>query len=335
VEKPTEYYGFYTTKPFWVGEALSLENGSTCAELKERMATPALRHTNGDYVLHVCRDGMFVLRVESIERWYKEANSDEAGYSELGKYLNYMNCIILLFESALAEVEGRNLFAQELTTKEVIWVEPVDGRFDVVATPAYSAAEAFAGVRTSPLLQDTGREYWLTERFVLRREVFDRLFEYVDRVVGDYRHVLLMAQLMKSLSEYRIPNKETSLILSWFVIETFLQKKWKHWLCSKNQAFEDGSKRINRDRFKDLTEGRDYPISVVSSILELSDVISFSMYKNINYVRGIRNDIVHQEEERKCTYADCQLALQIATSFMSDELGSPLNLTLSFPMYWW
>lgn len=330
------YYGFYTTQPFWVGEALSLEEEGMCDELMEQMATSVLMHTNDDYVLHVCRDGMFVLVVESIELRHQEADSDEARYNELGKYLNYINCILLLFESTLAELEHEGqFFGQELTTKEIVWVELVDERFRVAAVPSYSAAEAFADTRRLGLFPDTGREHWLRNRSILNQGVFDVFFEHADQVLGDYRSVLLMAQLMKSLSEYRIADKETSLVLSWFIIETFLQKKWKQWLDSRNQEFEDGSKRINSDRFNGLTEGRDYPISVVSNILELSDAIPFKLYRDINYVRGIRNDIVHQDERRKCTYSDYRLALQIAISFMSDEVGFPLNLSLDFPMYWW
>ena len=330
------FYGFYTTRPFWVGEALSLEEEGMCDELMERMATSVLMHTNGDYVLRVCRDGMFVLVVESIEQRHQEADSDEAKYNELGKYINYINCILLLFESTLAELEHEGqFFGQELTTKEIVRVELVDEGFRVVAVPSYSTAEAFADTRRLGLFPDTDREHWLRDRSILKQEVFDVFFEYADQVLGDYKSVLLMAQLMKSLSEYRIADKETSLVLSWFIIETFLQKRWKQWLDSRNQEFEDGSKRINSCRFSNLTEGRGYPISVVSNILELSNVIPFRSYKDINRVRRIRNGIVHQDERRKCTYTDCRLALRIATSFMSDEVGFSLNLSLAFPMYWW
>jgi len=326
------FYGFYVgSQLFWVEQALVLEDKSKCDRL-ESMSALVLSHSTDDYSLHVCRDGMLVLTIESMERRHREVADRETDYG--AQYLNYANCIVLLFESTLTELGEPHSFAQELTAKDLIWVEPVDGRFSAAAWSSGSESELFLHTNRFGSLPPPGHERRI-ERPVVSRGVFTKFFKRVDRVFEEHRMVLSMAQLMTSLSHYRTMNRETSLVLSWFIIEAFLRRKWERWLDAKNQQFEDGSKRINAARRESLGSGRDYPISVVSNVLELSGEISFALFDQIDRVRRIRNKIVHQKATRECTSADCRLALQIAISLMREELGFPLNLDLASQVYWW
>ena len=80
---------------------------------------------------------------------------------------------------------------------------------------------------------------------------------------------------------------------------------------------QDGSKRINRERREYLT-GRDFPISLVSNLLELWDVLPFPLFDDINSVRGLRNKIVHGHNFSP-TANEAQLAMETAQS-MIDRL---------------
>lgn len=91
----------------------------------------------------------------------------------------------------------------------------------------------------------------------------------------------------------------------------------------------DGKKRINSDRIRNFEENsRDYSVSVISNILELSDVISFKTFEKIDKIRRVRNRIVHQDEKKPCEAKDCQIAFDIIKEFIKQEVKIDLELNL-------
>jgi hypothetical protein len=102
-----------------------------------------------------------------------------------------------------------------------------------------------------------------------------------------------------------------------------------NYLETKNQTFPDGSKRISAERKKTLA-GRDYTISVISSILELTDILSFPLYKKIDTVRGYRNKVIHQDQDYICEPDHCIMALEIAKELSLEGTSLDIKLNSSF-----
>ena len=103
-----------------------------------------------------------------------------------------------------------------------------------------------------------------------------------------------------------------------------MTRKWKTFLENKNKIYENGKKRIDKDRQKKFIDGRDYTMSVISNIMELSDIISFDTFNKTDLVRGYRNKVVHQDHANKCTAKHCDDAIGLALDLLSDEL--PIKL---------
>jgi hypothetical protein len=103
-------------------------------------------------------------------------------------------------------------------------------------------------------------------------------------------------------------------VLAWFITEGSIAKLWERHLHSLNREYENGQKRINRER-NDLLVGRDFTISIVSNLLELWDILPNPLFKDIDAVRKFRNQIVH-----KLRYVpnatDTQLSLKTAQAMI-------------------
>src|SRR5262249_11740569 len=138
----------------------------------------------------------------------------------------------------------------------------------------------------------------------------DETARQYEEVRGDWAVLERLSRITKSLAEYKIGNYPTSLVLAWFVIESVLAQKWRTWIESKQREIGK-EKRINTDRWKVL-EGRDYPVSVLSNMLELLDLLPYETYKRVDKVRGYRNSTVHQKPGFQCTAEHCQDAIWAA-----------------------
>ncbi len=164
----------------------------------------------------------------------------------------------------------------------------------------------------------------LRTRFELHKEIFDKLIEDFDKVFNDYRIISLTSKITKSVSEYKIGNYDTSLVFAWFIIESFLLDKWEDWLKTKNKIYSSRAKRINKERYNKL---KDYPISVISNILELEGGIPLDLFKKIDEIRSKRNKIVHQDQEFRCIDENCRDAFDVIKELFFEKSGIDLNIS--------
>lgn len=155
------------------------------------------------------------------------------------------------------------------------------------------------------------------QRFVFSKEVFDILAKTFSFVISKKSLVPLLSGIAKSISEFKIGNFPTSIVLSWFVVESVLIEKWMTFLEVKNTS-HNGKKRIDSDLRKKLL-GRDYTISTISNILELTDIIPFAIFEKVDRVRHYRNNVVHGDMNYECKPEHCVQAIQLAIELALDE----------------
>lgn len=332
------YIGFYTHKPFWAGTDIFqlLPKIDWEKEFTRLMQEVTFVHETNKYSLKVCRDGMFLFKLSRYQDDHMRSEVFEMRelVQKWSDYLAHLNAILILFESAFLEVDKLNFFdSLEITIKDAFGVMFEDGEWKGNNVPMLSVASQFQRARFIssypmgiPLIMDTR----LAHRFLVSEAVFRKLFYEFDIVFQDLSIIRMIAKLMKSLSEFKIANYDTSLVIAWFIIESLLNKKWDDWLQSKQVELDDNKKRINRKRFDTLL-GRDYTISVISNILELSDILTFDIFEQINQIRTVRNKIVHQNDHSNtCSAEECCTALRIATNLIEEKIGFKINLNLSY-----
>ncbi len=330
------FVGFYVSSPFWAGT----KPGANFEELTDKqftelMSEEVFRYNHNDYKLIICKDGLFLFQTsklnKELDRLAEENNSDfQFDLTLWNKYVNYLNCIYLLFESSvIKEIHTQFLEITEITHQEALVIRIEDGRKGVQPTNTFSLGATFANGRyrseynkLNPIKSDP--------RICFRREipkkVFDRLDIDFERVFHKYEYIELLAQTNKSLSEYKVGNYSTSLVISWFIIESFLMNLWKNLIDGKNKTFSDGKKRVNSDRFKKLNR---YPIGQVLNFLELCGSITYEEFIEIDDLREYRNDIIHSNKKYEYTNEHCWTAFKIIRDFISKDTGIDLELNLS------
>jgi hypothetical protein len=103
----------------------------------------------------------------------------------------------------------------------------------------------------------------------------------------------LLSLLYVACYQYSMHQFSSSTVTAWSIIEAIQDLFWER-LLRDLDVRNAGHTKINNERRKLLTEGREYTASVISQILSLCRVYSDEWLDGINAVRKIRNSIVHE-----------------------------------------
>jgi len=123
----------------------------------------------------------------------------------------------------------------------------------------------------------------------ITRSFFRRLIplDTIDFAVQQFKRVFddglqsVLVSFAKSISEYKVGNYETAIVLAWFITERIINQMWKAHLISLKRDEEGGQQRINSERMEYLT-GRDYSASIMTNLSELYGVMPFSVRSGVS-----------------------------------------------------
>ena len=312
------FAAFYSSRPFWAGQAIDFDTVRTPAQFTQQMSAIVFSHDTDDFRLRICRDGMVMLQVFELEAESEVDDGEkprpiEEKVAWWGRYLDYLNCLYLLLDSATIQVSRLAYFElSEITNKDGFRVHYENGKWSGEQIASQSIASYYQLGRYASMYPNDPRvDPRMFARRALEQEIFDALFATFSSATKDVSLLRNLAAVAKSIAEYKVGNYGTSLVLSWFVCETQLSAAWRAFLDESNREFANGSKRVSGDRRNTLT-GRDYPISVVSNLLELSGALPFETLGTVDAVRVYRNKVVHQDPGFSCGAAHCQQAIALA-----------------------
>lgn len=295
-----------------------------------------MTYESDTYTLILCRDGRFMLRVDALEQRIAGLNVSEGFHETVslwGEYLDFLNALYLLFDSALLEVSSITLFTlNELTRRDVFREVIEGGRTTSEGLQTESVVSYYQMCRyISSYQQDlpVSMDHRILQRMLAPEASVRRAFDNFQRVMARPGTEKILASYSKGLSEYKIGNYETAVVLSWFIIEAAVVGIWKRHIDGMNRDMEGGTRRINAERKKLLT-GRDFTLSMISQLLELWDVLPNDLFRNIDAVRQTRNAIVHRSAT-SISAAETQLALNTAMEMIGREsqITIPVNLSLN------
>jgi hypothetical protein len=319
-----KFTAFYPSRPYWAVSKASFEDRSQEYWLREQMAEEVFSQSTDKYTLKVCRDGRILLRIEALEQ---DLNLNDSGLENTvkiwGEYLDFLNAFYLLLDSSTIEIAHMSYFSlHEITNRDAFRDHYKEGKSGGENVAAESVASVFQMERfLSGYIPGIPIEHQprITMRQIIPLDVIEHASNSFKKVVYTPGLEKTLASFAKSLSEYKVGNYETSIVLSWFIIEAEISQLWLNHLESLNRDLPDGRKRINRDRRKYLT-GRDFPISLVSNLLELWDVLPQPLFQDIDDVRRFRNDIVHGEDFEPSA-SETQLALKTSQTMIERQSG--------------
>ena len=293
-------------------------------------------HETSIFTIKICRDGRVMLRIEALEQ--EESNEVnvpvpiESTVKTWGEYLDFLNSFYLLLDSSTIERSKFSYFnLHEITNRDAFRVHYEGGK----CTGENIAMESIASVFQMGRYSSSSRsgvpiEYdpQFMHRPVIPLDVIQHAVSEFTKVIAIPGLEKTLSSFAKSLSEYKVGNYETSVVLSWFIIEAALSQLWKSHIDNLNANFPNGRKRINRDR-KDFLTGRDFTISLISNLLELWGALSHAQFEDIDAVRGFRNKIVHNHNFAPSPN-EVQLALNTAKGMIDRIWGFRFTPSLGY-----
>lgn len=297
------FAGFYTSDPFWACEKIDFPYNAWIHPHKfyDIMTKVAYEKSTNEATLRVDRDGLILLRISSIaeeERQYhteNRVNIDES-VARAKTYTNYLNCFCLFLDSAAITVDQRAFFNyREVTTHEMLRMSFKDGKFASAGLPNTGiTANLFSGRHLSDyeVQHSLDLDKRISDRFVVSFNAIDYAANQLFSVFSKEGSINHFTSVAKSISEYKVGNYDTSIILAWFVIESIVNSLWKSHLESLDTEISAGRSRINRVRYDDLT-GSSFEAGKTIQMLELFGVITFDTYETLTKVRKNRNNIAH------------------------------------------
>lgn len=330
-----DYIGFYPSRPFWAVTPIDLEDPTSLDKFHELMSEEVFAFEEDPFKIKICRDGMILFRYNQI----KISESEQSGRgieilaSRWGQYLDYLNTLYFLLDSTTCKLQNISYFnLSEITHRDAFRVGFEDNKWKGESIASESIASTYQTARYrssySPGLP-LGLDSRMLGRIVIKHNVLEETIRIFNLIKEDYKSIKMVSTIAKSLSEYKVGNYDTSLILSWFVIETVLNEEWQTYITSKNIDYPSGKKRINYERKKYLT-GRGFPVSLVSNMLEVSGVINFNLFEEIDEVRGYRNKIAHNDHAFETGASHCKLAINKAIELALKKYSLNIAPNLSY-----
>lgn len=329
---PVAFSGFYTSMPFWAGSAVDFRVPRVDGWFHDQMAAEVYSKETDKFALKVCRDGRILIRITSLERDEvpEEHPPIEETVQRWGEYLGFLNTFYLLLDSATFEIDRRAHFnLHEITTRDVFRVKYMNGKELGGNVPLESITRVYQlgrYVGSYPSEEMIEFDPSIVARAVVSIEAISHAASVFESILASPGAEKDIASLAKSLSEYKVGNYDTAVILAWFITESAINTLWEDQVEKLNQVLPDGSKRINRQR-KEFLTNREFSVSVVSNMLELFGVLDHALFLDIDSTRHCRNNIVHGHDYN-ATAGDAHRAMGVGLS-MIERLWN-VNLILNF-----
>ncbi|MCW2306812.1 hypothetical protein [Rhodobium gokarnense] len=332
-----KFTAFYPSRPYFADrKPTSIPKSTT--DFFKKMDKVVFSNDNDSFLLRVCRDGRIIVRIKSLEKDIegKNTRSIEQNVKHWSQYLEYLNSIYLLIDSAMLELDNNAYFnIHEITRRDAFRVSYKNGEWNGEQMADESLASRFQ--RTRLFKESIYGGAWALEMDFDQRQtvpikIFDHACQNFYKCSKQAIIIKYLSRLTKSISEYKVGSYENSIIFSWFIIESIMNDFWDKVLAEKDRQISPTEKRINKDRKKFLT-GREFPSSVVSNLLELEGEIDYEEFKEINNVRGHRNDIVHSIGKKPITVKEARAALNIARKMIEKRSGIDLHINDGYHVF--
>ncbi len=334
------YLGFYLSRPFWAGERLDVTpDRALNDEYPRLMEQWVFSHKTERFHLAVCKDGLFLLQLPNLaqkiagEYDSKRPPDFEDSLNTWSQYLRSANALVLMFESAFLRDEEIAYFEiRELTNKDAFGVRYENGKWSGSGVPTLSYAEKYVSARHPKLIRATNGLFLAEStlymgRPELKRSTFESLAANFEIAIKQDGCIDALADLTKSIGEYKAGNFGTSIVLSWFIVEAIVNQRWESHLDKVQRSGHS----ISGNRMKRLLNSN-MPVSTKIETLELQTDIPNDLYLKLDHARGARNRVVHRDPDFRTTVKSASDAIMAAKELIKHHFGIDIEVNLSLSL---
>ena len=323
--------GFYTHHKFTTDPSISDEDFKRI-EFPEYIRENIFNYEaeNKSWKLSVSRDGLIQFQRKSLEEqiqevresWTEDLRTSKSFEFVWVKYLRDLNVIYFLLDCSTKL--NFNIYAFQYY--ELTYLDAIRVHYD--EDEKFCGQVHYRGNDLNALFRQGQVRPSNKKNFERSAELPTRVLEdltgyYLDNVLNNDEYMTLLHRTAKSYSEHNLKNYENSIVISWFILETYINQLWDKMLDSND--IKGGRKRKLKDR--------DYTASVKTEFLQLQGSISDERYESLDKLRSVRNKIAHNYMEFDATDTDSKNALELVKEILKEkiELSFPFATT-GFPI---
>lgn len=285
--------GYFLYPPVWL-EASPLEG--TAEDLRSTWDPIALAALPSGIRVRCFRNGLFTF---DLRGWTPGAptSGDEADdFETMTERIRWrsalLNAHLACLFTAWKRVDSKTRTPMVVTPAQLITVQEDLG---MSVTNAPEIGELLRVDWTS--LSEPPSSDWRLERSeIVSRQAVDDSFALLEALLQrpDGQYLTLADLALRSVAAHQAQNFDASLIQSWAITEKLLTSLWEGYLEDNREREVDGRlvTFINRER-RDVLTGRDLPISMLSEILSLLDLLPYEMFTRLKPIRQARNNWIH------------------------------------------
>lgn len=340
------FNAYYHVPPVWIEENPYKDNQEPSKETIHKEIS-IRKFSNGIKVI-VCRDGLFIfdfsgwgpgqpMQVPAIVQIKGETipKSHEEAFEEMCRRVyrrvEVMNAHLTCLTTSLSKCENRTEPISQVISPDdyLVAYHITTGGWGFQLDSHRKQTHAYFAEHWGASSQD--QNY----RPCIRLQTVQHSFDLLDQLMSfrDPDFLTIASLLLRSSKFYGEHDFSGSVILSWTVLERLISDLWEKLLDDNRESPDDqtGQVFINAKRREKLIDGRDYSASVRTEILSLMRKIDLQMYKDLNEIRGTRNDWLHDLTAVDSNAASLALVTsqRLFKQVSGIELVVPISLQMS------
>ena len=285
-----------------------------------------------DFLLKVQRDGQLRFHSKVVELNHSK---DEGCLFERSvnwhekwfRYLELINAFHLTLYSSVIQFKWGSGFSIDFM-----------GFYDVTRNDAFLDDTLWAGAYYSN--NNSGQNRRIQHRqfqipFSLREQsigldsiILNNAVNEFSKISKNHKVISLLAEMAKSLAEYKQFNNTASLIFSWFGTEKILLSMWED--LRRSSSFSEYKSAIDeRNKYGEhgVVAFKNYKTVHIINGLCVAGGVSVDDCNNLHTIRKSRNKVAHSEHN-KISEHDAELCLKLFVKLMNGFYN--MNISLNF-----
>lgn len=141
--------------------------------------------------------------------------------------------------------------------------------------------------------------------------------------------ISLVALLNEAICAYKVHNFPLAVVAAWSICERLQSLAWAEY-CG--EAERNDRIRLNKDRRKNLSKGRDFTAAVVATVLQMAGVLDVNLGEKLQKARSARNNWLHAgarpNRERAWECIEAAVAMCDKVINFSLDVGSSISVSM-------
>lgn len=322
----TRSIGFYLIEGFWADKKPDYSKFNSQYWVKPEywklMDEAVVRYKHGTAEIVVYRDGLTTYSEPELS-----VPAGDEVFKRMEHYTEILNAVFAVFVSSFLEhtkIKYHTHF--EITHHHIVPLTFEDGIQRSMSIPLKSIATTQIDKR---LLNNVPSGYedclddWIDrpQRVVIPKLVIEEACKTFFTIAKDSVSARLLARSNKAAAEFASSSFSDCILVSWLQVEVYLFIKLNDYMKA------EGGIKFNSKRRESLNKAT---ASQVIELLEVSGNLTKNVYDQLNKVRKVRNDIVHNDYS--ATIDEASEALKLLEQIITETSGKTVQLNTGITM---